>query len=61
MKVAVSTTRLSWAFCLLVSCKNGNNDKKLWDPEGKDELVRQSRVDDGFPSDSCLGTWVKLL
>lgn len=48
VKAAVSTTRLGWVFRLLVSCKKG---KKLWDPEErKDELVLQSRVDDGTAS-----------
>lgn len=51
MKVAVSTTRFGWVFCLLVSCKKGNDGEKWWDPEeGKDELVLQSQVADGTAS-----------
>lgn len=51
MKVAVSTTRFGWVFCLLVSRKKGNDGEKWWDPEeGKDELVLQSQVADGTAS-----------
>ena len=45
MKVPASTTGFGWVF-LPVSCKKGNDGKKLWDPEeGKDELALQSQVD----------------